>query len=127
MRTYEIMFILKPDLPEEEAGRFVSQMEGVVTTTGGTVRKVDRMGRRRLAYRIQRYMEGEYVLLATESEAPTVLEVERRLKVAEPVLKYITVRTDEAMKRLAKKQQIRARRSARKKPKSSAESTPSPA
>jgi small subunit ribosomal protein S6 len=102
-------------------------MEGVVTTTGGTVRKVDRMGRRRLAYRIQRYMEGEYVLLATESEAPTVLEVERRLKVAEPVLKYITVRTDEDMKRLAKKQQIRARRSARKKPKASAESAASPA
>ena len=127
MRTYEIIFILKPDLPEEEASRFVSQMEGVVTTTGGTVRKVDRMGRRRLAYRIQRYMEGEYVLLATESEAPTVLEVERRLKVAEPVLKYITVRTDEEMKRLAKKQQIRARRSARKKPKPSAESAASPA
>jgi small subunit ribosomal protein S6 len=72
-------------------------------------------------------MEGEYVLLATESEGPTVLEVERRLKVAEPVLKYITVRTDEDMKRLVKKQQIRARRSARKKPKASAESAASPA
>ena len=127
MRTYEIMFILKPDLPEEETSRFVSQMEGVVTTTGGTLRKVDRMGRRRLAYRIQKYMEGEYVLLATESDAPTVLEVERRLKVAEPVLKYITVRTDEDMKRVAKRQQIRARRSARKKSKTSAESTASPA
>jgi len=122
MRTYEIMFILKPDLPEEEAGRFVSQMEGVVTATGGTLRKTDRMGRRRLAYRIQKYHEGEYVLLATESEAPTVLEVERRLKVAEPVLKFITVRTDEETKRLAKKQQIRAKRSARKKPRASAES-----
>lgn len=127
MRTYEIMFILKPDLPEEEANRFVSQMEGVVTSTGGTLRKMDRMGRRRLAYRIKKYHEGEYVLLALESEAPTVVEVERRLKVAEPVLRYLTVRTDEDMKRLAKAQQIRAARSARKKSKPSAESAASPA
>ena len=127
MRTYEIMFILKPDFPEEEANRFVSQMEGVVTSTGGTLRKVDRMGRRRLAYRIKKYHEGEFVLLFLESEAPTVVEVERRLKVAEPVLRYLTVRTDEDMKRLAKAQQIRAARSARKKAKPSAESAASPA
>ena len=117
MRTYEIMFILKPDLPEGEADRFVSQMEGVITTTGGTLRKTDRMGRRHLAYQIQRYREGEYILMVTESEAATVQEAERRLKVADPVLKYLTVRVDEDTKRLAKMQQKRSKRAARKKPK----------
>jgi small subunit ribosomal protein S6 len=127
MRIYETIFILKPDLPEEDAGKFVTQMEGVVTSTGGTLQKTDRMGRRRLAYKIQKYHEGEYVLLVSEAGPATVLEVERRLKVAEPVLKYMTVRTDEDLKRLAKKQRERAKRSARKKSKQSSESAASPA
>ena len=127
MRIYETIFILKPDLPEEDAGKFVTQMEGVVTSTGGTLQKTDRMGRRRLAYRIQKYHEGEYVLLVSEAGPATVQEVERRLKVAEPVLKYMTVRTDQTLKRVAKKQRERAKRSARKKPKQSAESAASPA
>jgi small subunit ribosomal protein S6 len=119
MRTYETIFILKPDLPEDEAGKFVTQMEGVIASTGGTLQKTDRMGRRRLAYRIQKYQEGEYVLLVSEAGPATVVEVERRLKVAEPVLKYMTVRTDEDLKRIAKKQQERAKRSARRKSKQS--------
>ena len=127
MRTYEIIFILQPDLPEGEADRFVAQMEGIVTSTGGTFRKADRMGRRRLAYRIRRYVEGEYVLFVVDAEAPTVLELERRLKVADPVLKYLTVRVDEGMKRLAKLQQIRATRAARKKTKRGTESAASTA
>ena len=127
MRTYETIFILKPDTPEEETSRFVTQMEGVVASTGGTLQKTDRMGRRRLAYQIQKYHEGEYVLLATEAQPATVLEIERRLKVAEPVLKFMTVRTDEGLKRLAKKQKERAKRAARKKSKQSAESARSPA
>jgi len=122
MRTYETIFILKPDTPEEEASRFVTQIEGVIASTGGTLQKTDRMGRRRLAYRIQKYHEGEYVLLVSEAGPATVLEVERRLKVAEPVLKYMTVRTDEDLKRVAKKQQERAKRAARRKPRQSAES-----
>jgi small subunit ribosomal protein S6 len=127
MRTYETIFILKPDLSEEEAGKFVAQMEGVVTSTGGTLQKTDRMGRRRLAYRLQKYHEGEYVLLVSEAGPATVQEVERKLKVAEPVLKYMTVRTDEDLKRVAKKQRERAKRSARKKPRQSGESAAPPA
>lgn len=120
MRTYETIFILKPDFPEEDTAKFVTQMEEVVTSTGGTLQKTDRMGRRRLAYQIQKYQEGEFVLLASESEPATIQEVERRLKVAEPVLKYMTVRTDEDLKRLAKKQQERAQRASRRKPRQSA-------
>lgn len=125
MRTYEIMFILKPDVPEEEADKFVSQMEGVVTATGGTIQKLDKMGRRRMAYRIGKHLEGQYVLFDLECEAPTVQEMERRLKVADPVIRYLTVRTDLEKKRRTKMQQIRSRRAARKKPKPGGEAAAS--
>ena len=117
MRTYEIIFILKPDLPEEETDRFVSQMEAVVTSTGGTIRKIEKMGRKRLAYTIDRCRDGQYVLFSVDCEVPTVKEFERRLRVAEPVIKFLTVRVDEEMKRLEKLQGIRAKKLARKKPK----------
>jgi small subunit ribosomal protein S6 len=100
-------------------------MEGVVTSTGGTMRKLDKMGRRRLAYRLYKYHEGQYVLFDMECEAPTVQELERRLKVADPVMRFITVRTDEDAKRRAKMQQIRSKKSARKKPKSGTEAAAS--
>ena len=115
MRTYEVMFILKPDLPEEEADRIIAQMEGVVTSTGGVLRKTDRMGRRRLAYFVRRYREGQYVLLEAECEAATVQELERRLRVAEPVIKFQSVRIDEELKRASKLQQGRSKSSARRK------------
>lgn len=117
MRIYEIMFILKPDLPEEEAERLISQMENVVTSTGGTLRKTNRMGKRRLAYGIRKCREGQYVLLDAECEVPTVQELERRLKVSEPVLKFQSIRVDEELKRAAKLQQARSKHSSRRRPK----------
>jgi len=115
MRIYETIFILKPDLPEEEVEKIVSQMESVVTSTGGTLRKTDRMGKRRLAYLIRRYREGIYVLLDSEAGPATIQELERRLKVTEPVLKYQTVRVDEEQKRAAKLQAARQKHSSKKK------------
>ncbi len=123
MRTYEIIFILKPDLPEEETEQFISQMETVVTSTGGSVHQVERMGRRRLAYMIGKYREGYYVLFSLECEVAAVRELERRLRVADPVIKYLTVRMDEQTKRLKKIQQVRAKKLARKKPKPGREPT----
>ena len=127
MRIYETIFILKPDLPDDEADRIVTQMEAVITSGGGTLRKTDRMGRRRLAYLIRRYREGQYVLLDSECSAPTVLELERRLKVTEPVLKFQTVRVDEELKRAAKLQAARSKHSAKKKPRGGAASSAAPA
>ena len=118
MRIYEIIFILKPDIVEEEADRLISQMEGIVTSTGGTIRKIDKMGQRHLAYTIGKYREGQYVLFVLECEVATVKEFERRLRVLDPVIKFLTVRVDEEMKRVEKLQQIRSKKLARKKPKS---------
>jgi len=127
MRTYEITFILKPDLTEEETDGLVSQMESIVTSTGGTVEKIERVGRRRLAYQVERYTEGLYVFFALQCEVPTVQEFERRLKVSDQVIKFLTVRTDEEQKRLEKIQGERTKRLARKKRRPGAEPSASPA
>lgn len=127
MRTYEIIFILKPDLPEEEADRFISQMEGIVTSTAGTIRKIDKMGQRRLAYTIGRHREGQYVLFALDCDVATVREFEHRLRVTDSVIKFLTVRVDEEIKRIEKLQQARAKKLARKKPKPGSKPGPEPA
>jgi len=106
-RTYELMFIVRPDMPEEEQDKLVSNLENQVTTAGGTVKSVERMGKRRLAYLVRGFQDGIYVLMVLEGEGVLVKEVERRLRVTEPVIKFLTVRVDEEQKRLAKIKAIR--------------------
>ncbi len=111
-RTYEVMFIVRPDMPEEEVEKLVSTLESQVSSTGGTVKNVERMGKRRLAYVVRKFFEGMYILLTVEGGGQVVRELERRLRVTEPVIKFITVRVDEEQKRHAK---IKALRDARRK------------
>ena len=114
MRRYEVIFIIRPDAGEEETAKIITQMEGVVTGAGGKIEKVERVGRRRLAYRVSSYGEGFYVLCAFEGTGDTVKEFERRLKVADPVIKFLSVRVDEDQKRAAKFKAFRAKQEARR-------------
>jgi small subunit ribosomal protein S6 len=98
MAKYEMMFITRPDIPEEQLDKLIAQMEGVISGTDGKAEKVEKLGRRRLAYRIQRQREGYYVLFVFEGTGDTVREFERRLKVSETVIKYMAVRVDERLK-----------------------------
>ncbi|HKD86420.1 MAG TPA: 30S ribosomal protein S6 [Terriglobales bacterium] len=106
-RTYELMFIVRPDMPEEEQDRLISNLETQVGNAGGTVKSVERMGKRRLAYLVRKFQDGIYMLMVLEGEGGMVKEVERRLRVTEPVIKFMTVRVDEEQKRLAKIKAIR--------------------
>ncbi|HXJ94962.1 MAG TPA: 30S ribosomal protein S6 [Terriglobia bacterium] len=125
MRKYELIFIVRTDLPEEELGKLITQMEGVVTSHGGKVEKVEKMGRRRLAYRVQHQREGIYVLFVVEGSGETVKEFERRLKVNDAVIKYLSVRVDEELKRAEKAKAWRAEQAARKpRPRPSPSETP---
>jgi len=114
MRKYELIFIVRPDVPEEELGKIITQMEGVVSGHGGKIEKIEKIGRRRLAYRVQRQREGIYVLFVVEGTGDTVKEFERRLKVNDLVMKYLSVRVDEELKRAAKAKAWRAEQAARK-------------
>ena len=107
MRTYELMFILRPDMVEEDQDKLVSTLESQIQAAGGTVKSVERMGKRRLAYVVRNFQDGIYVLLTLEGEGGMVKEIERRLRVNEPVIKFLTVRVDEEQKRLAKIKAIR--------------------
>lgn len=114
MRRYELIFIVRPDTPEEELGKIITQMEGVVTGQGGKIEKVEKMGKRRLAYRVERQREGFYVLFVIEGSGETVKEFERRLKVNDAVIKYLSVRVDVELKRAEKAKAWRAEQAARK-------------
>ena len=72
------------------------------------------MGRRRLAYRVAGFQDGHYVLFVLEGDGGTIKEFERRLRVTDSVIKYMTVRVDEGLKRYEKQKAIRAKQEARK-------------
>jgi small subunit ribosomal protein S6 len=111
-RTYELMFIVRPDMAEEDQDKLISTLETAVTASGGAVKNVEKMGKRRLAYIVRRFREGIYVLLTVEGAGGLIHELERRLRVSEPVIKFLTVRIDEEQKRLDK---IKAIKDARRK------------
>jgi small subunit ribosomal protein S6 len=111
LRTYEVPFIVAPNVDEESIERMIGQFEQVVAEKGGKVVKVERVGRRRLAYPIRKFREGTYVLLVVEGSGREIAELERRLRVtSDMILRYITIRIDEDLKRAEK---IRSKRQAR--------------
>ncbi len=124
-RLYEVMFIVRPDVEEEEADKLIAGFSSTVTAGGGVVKSVEKMGRRKLAYLVRKFNDGNFVLLTIEANGAVVLELERRLRVTEPVIKFITVRMDEEEKRLAKVKALRGVR--RKVSAEPAEQAPAPA
>src|SRR5579859_284367 len=111
-RAYELMFIVRPDMTDEDLDKLIATLSGVVPASGGTVRSVEKMGKRRLAYTVRRFHDGIYVLMTVEGGGAVMHELERRLRVTEPVIKFLTVRIDVEQKRLDK---VKALRDARKK------------
>ena len=107
-RTYELMFIVRPDMTDEDLDKLISTLQSAVPTSGGNVVKVEKMGKRRLAYTVRRFHDGIYVLMVVEGGGPVIHELERRLRVTEPVIKFLTVRVDEEQKRLEKIKKLRA-------------------
>jgi small subunit ribosomal protein S6 len=112
-RFYEVMFIVRPDIADEELDKLIAGFEQTVLNGGGTVRSSEKMGRRKLAYLVRKFSEGNYVLLTIDADGPLVAELERRLRVTEPVIKFLTVRMDEEDKRMEKLKAIRATRQKR--------------
>ncbi|MBI1898107.1 MAG: 30S ribosomal protein S6 [Acidobacteria bacterium] len=114
MRVYEELFIVRPDAAEEEIDGMVEQVRGVIGSNDGTVEKVEKWGVRRLAYRVQKRKEGFYVLVQFSAGPDAVKEIERRLRVSDLVLKFITVRVDQRLKKVEKRRKAREKRAARK-------------
>jgi len=114
MRVYEELFIVRPNVTDEEIDPFIEQLSQVVTSRGGTVDKSEKWGVRKLAYRVEKLNEGYYVLLQFSAGPDVVKEMERRLRVADLVMKFITVRIDEKLKKIDKRRKSREKRASRK-------------
>jgi small subunit ribosomal protein S6 len=109
-RFYEVMYIVRPDVEDADLDKLIAGFEQTVTNGGGNVRSTEKMGRRKLAYTVRKFNDGNYILMTIDADGKLVAELERRLRVTEPVIKFITVRMDEEQKRLDKIKAIRATR-----------------
>jgi small subunit ribosomal protein S6 len=109
-RVYELMYIAVPESSEEEVAALTEGISKSFTEQGGTVLKVDNWGKRRLAYEIEKKREGWYVLFELEGTGKEILEVERRMRINDAIIRFVTVRVDEERKTADK---IKAKRDAR--------------
>jgi small subunit ribosomal protein S6 len=101
MRTYEVLFILSPQIPEEEATTLIGEFRTIAEGTGAKLKNEEAWGRRRLSYPIQKFTEGNYHLFVFESEG-SLAELDRRMKNSDRILRHIIVRTDLDLKRADK-------------------------
>ena len=114
-RTYELMFIVDPDAGDEDVVKLSEGVQKIITGQGGSITKTEMMGKRQLAYEINHKKDGTYVLLEVEGSGAEIAEVERRMRVNDQILRYMTVRVDE-MRRRAEKLKARRARKAEKQP-----------
>ncbi|HEX3559791.1 MAG TPA: 30S ribosomal protein S6 [Pyrinomonadaceae bacterium] len=113
-RIYEVVFIVDTDTSDEDLTRLTENLRGIVTDQGGTITKSEVMGRRQLAYKVGRKSEGVYVLFEIEGTGREIAELERRMRVSDHVLRYLTVRVDEDRRRAEKLKSRRARKAAKR-------------
>lgn len=113
-RIYEVMFIIDAGASDEDVTRLSDGFQQIITDQGGTVTKNENMGRRTLAYPIDRKNEGIYVLFEVEGTGREIAELERRMRVNDQIIRYITVRVDEDRRRADKFKAKRARKASKR-------------
>jgi len=113
-RVYEVVFIVDPKAGEEDVTRLTENLQHIIAEQGGTVTKNESMGRRHLAYNIGRNTEGIYHLFEVEGSGKEIAELERRMRVNDQVLRYLTVRVDEDRQRAEKFKARRALRASKR-------------
>jgi len=113
-RIYETVFILDPATGEEDSTRLVENLQKIVTDQGGAITKSESMGRRQLAYRIGRNTEGHFMLFEIEGTGGEIAELERRMRVSDQVMRYLTVRVDEDRRRAEKFKERRIRKASKR-------------
>ncbi len=95
MRDYELVLLLRPDTDDEGIDRALERVTGFVTSHGGEVAEIDRWGRRKLAYPIERHLEGHYIVTQLKLEPTDTRELEGAISLTEEVMRHLLVRKDE--------------------------------
>jgi small subunit ribosomal protein S6 len=112
-RQYEVVFIVDPTV-DDEVTKLTDGFTQIVTDQGGLVTKAETLGKRQLAYEILHHKDGTFVLMEVEGSGREIAELERRMRVNDRVLRYITVRVDEDRRRAEKLKDRRARKTAKR-------------
>jgi len=105
-RDYEIGFVINPEATEEEIKKVIDSVVEIIKNTGGSIENVDEWGRRKLAYPVQKHNEGVYIFITTKVTGAAIFDIERRLKLSEKVMRFISMRLDDRLRkanRLTKK------------------------
>lgn len=110
-RVYELMYIADPKVTDDDIKALNTDLEGIIEAEGGKVVKTDDMGRRPLAYRIKKHTDGYYFLFEIAGSGSEISELERRLRVNDKIIRFLTVRVDEERKTAAK---LEAKKKSRK-------------
>lgn len=94
MRKYELMYIIRPDVEQEATKNLVEKFQNLITNNGGEIEKLDEIGKRRIAYEIEDFHEGYYVLTYFQSEPTLIAELERVLRITDGVIRYLIVKNE---------------------------------
>ena len=116
VRNYEVVFVAAPTLTSEELDGFINHAQTVVESKNGKVVKVDNWGKKALAYKIKKFREAYYVVLSIEGNGIAIAELERRFRVTDYIIRFISVRTDEDLKRSEKIKSARRRKTPKQTP-----------
>lgn len=122
-RVYEVMFIAAAETSDEDVAKLIETLTTLIETEGGTIVKTDDMGRRRLAYPINKKNDGYYVLFEIEGSGKEIAELERRMRVNDTIMRYLTVRVDEERKTAQKLTDKREARQSRNNERNNAKSS----
>jgi small subunit ribosomal protein S6 len=113
-RQYEVMFIVDPDTDDDEVSRLTETFKQIISDQGGVTTKAENLGRRQLAYEIFHKTEGSFVLLEIEGSGREIAELERRMRVNDQIIRYLTVRVDPDRRRAEKLKARRVRKAAKR-------------
>lgn len=113
-RQYEVVFIVDPGADDDEVNRLTENHKQIVTDQGGVITKSESWGKRPLAYEILHKTEGTFVLMEIEGSGGEIAELERRMRVNDRIIRYLTVRVDEDRRRAEKFKDRRTRKAAKR-------------
>lgn len=94
MRKYEVMYIIRPDLEQEQIQAAIEKFQGIITNNGGEITNHDVMGKRRLAYEINKFRDGHYVLINFNAAPEVVAELDRVMKISDEIIRYLIVNNE---------------------------------
>ena len=94
-RSYELTFIVKPDVDAANFAALLEKIKEIITAEGGSITRLDQWGMRRLMYPIRKYREGQYVFVLAELEALSIGRIENRLRLIEDIIRYLLIRAEE--------------------------------